>query len=114
MELKGRVAVVTGGGSGIGRALCRRFAAEGAKAVVVADMNPATATQVADEIGGTAITCHVPREADVIALVTATIAQHGRIGLCCSSARTAPKPKRRGDRSCSTRPWNRSRWRTMW
>ena len=41
MELKGSVAVVTGGASGIGRALCQRFAAEGARGIVVADMNEA-------------------------------------------------------------------------
>ena len=47
MKLTGKVVVVTGGGNGIGRALCRRFAAEGAKAIVVADMNAASARQVA-------------------------------------------------------------------
>jgi NAD(P)-dependent dehydrogenase (short-subunit alcohol dehydrogenase family) len=86
MLLTGKVIVVTGGGTGIGRALCRRFAAEGAKAVVVADMNAATARQVADEIGGTAITADVSRESDVVALVTQTIARHGAIDLFCSNA----------------------------
>ena len=86
MKLTGKVVVVTGGGNGIGRALCRRFAAEGAKAIVVADMNAATATQVAEEIGGTAITCDVSREADVAALVSQAIAQHGGIDLFCSNA----------------------------
>jgi len=86
MRLTGKVVVVTGGGTGIGRALCRRFAAEGAKATVVADLNAATATQVADEIGGTAITADVSREADVVRLVTQTIAQHGAIDLFCSNA----------------------------
>src|SRR5476649_985228 len=86
MKLVGKVVVVTGGGTGIGRALCRRFAAEGAKAIVVADMNAESAKQVADEVGGTAITCDVSREADVVRLVTQTIAQHGGIDLFCSNA----------------------------
>ena len=86
MKLSGKVAVVTGGGNGIGRALCRRFAAEGAKAIVVADVNGAAARQVADEIGGTAVDADVSREADVAALVTQTIARHGGIDLFCSNA----------------------------
>ncbi len=81
MHLADKLVVVTGGGNGIGRALCRRFKAEGAKAIVVADVNAVTAKQVADEIGGTAITCDVSREADVVALVKQAIAQHGgRVG----------------------------------
>jgi len=86
MNLTGKVIVVTGGGNGIGRALCRRFAAEKAKAIVVADMNAATAAAVAAEIGGTAITADVSREADVVRLVTQTIAAHGGIDLFCSNA----------------------------
>jgi len=86
MLLRGKVVVVTGGGNGIGRALCRRFAAEKAKAIVVADMNAATAAAVAAEIGGTAITADVSREADVVRLVTQTIAAHGGIDLFCSNA----------------------------
>jgi NAD(P)-dependent dehydrogenase (short-subunit alcohol dehydrogenase family) len=86
LQLVGKVVVVTGGGNGIGRALCRRFSAEGAKAVVVADVNAAAAVQVADEIGGTAITADVSREADIVRLVNDTIAQHGGIDLFCSNA----------------------------
>ena len=86
MQLARKVVIVTGGGNGIGRALCRRFAAEGAKAVVVADLDATTAAQVADEIGGTAITADVSREADVVRLVTQTIAEHGAIDLFCSNA----------------------------
>ena len=51
MEIKDRVIVVTGGGSGIGRALCERFAADGARAVIVADLNEAHAREVAAAIG---------------------------------------------------------------
>jgi len=86
VQITSKVIVVTGGGNGIGRALCRRLAAEGAKAIVVADMNAATAAQVADEIGGTAITADVSREADVVPLVKQTIAEHGAIDLFCSNA----------------------------
>ena len=97
------VVVVTGGGTGIGRALCRRFAAEGAKAIVVADMNTATAQQVADEIGGTAIAADVSREADVVALVQQTIAQHGAIDLFCSNAGIAVN----GDEHTPDAEWTR-------
>ena len=51
MKLGGKHVVVTGGASGIGRALCRRFVAEGARAVVVADLDAAGARAVADELG---------------------------------------------------------------
>ena len=54
MEVRDKVVVVTGGGSGIGRALCRRFAAEGARAIAVADLNESRAREVAAEIGGLA------------------------------------------------------------
>jgi NAD(P)-dependent dehydrogenase (short-subunit alcohol dehydrogenase family) len=103
MKLTGKVVVVTGGGNGIGRALCRRFAAEGAQAIVVADMNAATAAQVADEIGGTAVTCDVSREADVQRLVTHAIAAHGGIDLFCSNAGIAVN----GDEHTPDAEWTR-------
>jgi NAD(P)-dependent dehydrogenase (short-subunit alcohol dehydrogenase family) len=103
MKLSGKVAVVTGGGNGIGRALCRRFSAEGAKAIVVADVNGAAARQVADEIGGTAVDADVSREADVAALVTQTIARHGGIDLFCSNAGIAVN----GDEHTPDAEWGR-------
>lgn len=63
--LEGRKAVVTGGGSGIGAATCRRFVAEGA-AVVVLDRRQESARAVADEIGGTAVVADVADSAGVI------------------------------------------------
>src|SRR5256885_10554976 len=86
MELSGKVVVVTGGASGIGRALCRRFAAEGAKAVVVADFDADGATKVADEIGGDAVSTDVGVEADIKSLVERTEQHHGPIDLFCSNA----------------------------
>jgi len=67
-RLQGRTALVTGGGSGIGRAICRRFAAEGA-AVVVADLVAERAEEVAAEIGGAAVYADVTLAADVARMV---------------------------------------------
>jgi NAD(P)-dependent dehydrogenase (short-subunit alcohol dehydrogenase family) len=89
MNLRGRVAVVTGGGSGIGRALCRRLAAEGAQAIVVADLDRESAGAVAAEVSGLAIPTDVAVEAEVDALVQQTVAAYGRIDLYCSNAGVA-------------------------
>jgi NAD(P)-dependent dehydrogenase (short-subunit alcohol dehydrogenase family) len=86
MDVDGRVVVVTGGGGGIGSALCRRFAAEGAKAIVVADVKREAAEAVAAEVGGTAVAADVTVESDVQALVGATIEAHGRVDVYCSNA----------------------------
>jgi NAD(P)-dependent dehydrogenase (short-subunit alcohol dehydrogenase family) len=86
VELRDKVVVVTGGASGIGAAMSRRFAAEGARAVVVADLDADRAKAVADEIGGTAVSTDVAVEADVEALVAAATDAHGPIDLFCSNA----------------------------
>jgi NAD(P)-dependent dehydrogenase (short-subunit alcohol dehydrogenase family) len=86
MKLTGKVAVVTGGASGIGRALCRRFTAEGARGVVVADVDSAGAERVAHEIGGLAVRTDVSREGDIINLVERATAAFGAIDLFCSNA----------------------------
>jgi len=86
MKLKEKVAVVTGGGNGIGRALCRRFAAEGARGVVVADVEAGGAAMVAKEIGGIAVTTDVRREADLQKLVACAMETYGPIDLFCSNA----------------------------
>jgi NAD(P)-dependent dehydrogenase (short-subunit alcohol dehydrogenase family) len=86
MQLRDRVVVVTGGASGIGRALCRRFADEGARAVVVADLNADGARQVADEIHGIGVAADVAVEPDVVRLVQQTTAAYGPIDLFCSNA----------------------------
>jgi NAD(P)-dependent dehydrogenase (short-subunit alcohol dehydrogenase family) len=86
MKLKDKVAVVTGGGNGIGRALCRRFAAEGARGVVVADLEGDAAAAVAEEIGGIAVATDVRREADLQRAVARATEVYGAIDLFCSNA----------------------------
>jgi NAD(P)-dependent dehydrogenase (short-subunit alcohol dehydrogenase family) len=88
MEIQGKVAIVTGGASGIGAGLARRFAVEGARAVVVADVNLERAQGVAREIGGVAaaLPCDVSREADVQALVAATRERFGQVDIFMSNA----------------------------
>jgi NAD(P)-dependent dehydrogenase (short-subunit alcohol dehydrogenase family) len=86
MNLKDKVIVVTGGANGIGRALCLRFAAEGARAVVVADIEEAKAKSVAEEINGLAVGADVSKEEDVIRLVELASDAYGQIDMFCSNA----------------------------
>jgi NAD(P)-dependent dehydrogenase (short-subunit alcohol dehydrogenase family) len=86
VEVRDSVVVVTGGGSGIGAALVRRFAAEGARRVVVVDRDLGRAQAVADEVDGVAELVDVADAAAVNALVERTIARDGAIDLFCSNA----------------------------
>jgi len=86
MEMKGKVIVVTGGASGIGAALVRRFAREGATGVVVADMNADAAQAVANEVNGLAIRTDVSNEADVRSLIAQATQRFGRVDVLCSNA----------------------------
>ncbi len=70
MRLEGKIAIVTGAGSGFGAGIARKFAAEGAR-VLVADLNAAAARAVADEIGGTACGVDVADGASVAAMARA-------------------------------------------
>jgi NAD(P)-dependent dehydrogenase (short-subunit alcohol dehydrogenase family) len=85
MNVSGKVVVVTGGAGGIGEALCRRLAREGAK-VAVADINEDQAGALANEIGGIGVGCDVANETDIIDLVRQTQATLGPVDLFCSNA----------------------------
>jgi NAD(P)-dependent dehydrogenase (short-subunit alcohol dehydrogenase family) len=86
MELAGRHVVITGAGSGIGRALAQRIAAEGAGAVVVADLDLGAVESVAAEIGGLAVRTDVSRESEIQALIARAEEANGPIDLFCSNA----------------------------
>ena len=86
MKLAGKVAVITGGGNGIGRALCQRFSAEGTRGIVVADIDEARASDVAREVGGVAVAIDVAQEADMHRLVEVATRAYGTIDLFCSNA----------------------------
>jgi NAD(P)-dependent dehydrogenase (short-subunit alcohol dehydrogenase family) len=86
MELRDKVAVITGGANGIGEALARRFATEGASAVVIIDLDLARAEAVAAAVGGTAFKADVSVETDIVRVVRATEERFGRIDLWCSNA----------------------------
>ncbi len=111
MELRDKVVVVTGGGSGIGAALCRRFAAEGARGVLVADLAYEGARAVAEEMGGLAVAADVSVERDVQALVDRAEAEFGPVDLFCSNAGVAlggGLGPREGGPFASDADWRRS------
>jgi 3-oxoacyl-[acyl-carrier protein] reductase len=89
MRLTNKVALVTGAGSGFGKAIAETYAREGAKVAVV-DINPAAAKDVASVIGpaAVAVTCDVARKADVAAAVAATVKAFGTIDILVNNAGT--------------------------
>jgi NAD(P)-dependent dehydrogenase (short-subunit alcohol dehydrogenase family) len=88
-RLAGRVAVVTGAGSGIGLATVRRFAAEGARVVAV-DIDPASGQAAADEIGGTFVACDVSDEPAVADLFARVADDLGRVDIAFNNAGISP------------------------
>jgi NAD(P)-dependent dehydrogenase (short-subunit alcohol dehydrogenase family) len=86
MNVKDKIIFVTGGANGIGRGLCERFASEGAKKIVVADLDFENAQEVANSIGGEAIRLDVSDEPRVKAAVEEILSEFGQIDLVCSNA----------------------------
>ena len=106
MDLGGKVIVVTGGGSGIGAAMARRFADEGPSALVVADLDGAAAEQVASEVSCAAIEVDVSDEVENARLVDAVETRYGPIDLFCANAGIGFP----GDEQSPAETWDRM-WR---
>ena len=88
-RLRDRVAIITGGASGIGLATAHRFAAEGAR-VVIADLDAATGQRAADEVGGVFRTVDVADEASVYALFDGIAAELGAVDIAFNNAGISP------------------------
>ena len=86
MQIKDKDAIVTGGGSGIGEALAKRFHDEGASGVVVVDRDGSNAERVAQTIGATAVELDVTDESGIVDLVNQTVKDHGTLDIFVSTA----------------------------
>jgi NAD(P)-dependent dehydrogenase (short-subunit alcohol dehydrogenase family) len=86
VDIRDKIVVVTGAANGIGKALAQRFAAEGARRVVCADLDEARARSVATAIGGVGIGVDVGDEASLSALIETVERDIGPIDLFCSNA----------------------------
>ena len=86
MKIGGKSVVVTGGASGIGRALARRFRAEGARGIALADLQEEALRDAAGEIDALAVPCDVADEADIRRLVAAAEEAFGPIDAFVSNA----------------------------
>lgn len=110
MQLADKLVVVTGGANGIGRGLCERFHREGARKVVVVDLEEERATEVAATLDGDAYGVDVRNEEQLTAMVQQVEAAHGGIDLFCSNA---------GIIALDGEPWwatsaPNSTWNAMW
>jgi len=110
VQLRDRVIIVTGGGNGIGKALCERFHQEGARKVIVADLEQDSAAAVAAAIDGDAFGVDVRNESQIQAMVAAVEQRYGVVDLFCSNA---------GIIALDGEPWwatsaPNATWQAMW
>jgi NAD(P)-dependent dehydrogenase (short-subunit alcohol dehydrogenase family) len=86
VQIADKIVIVTGGANGIGKGLCERFHAEGARVVIVADLEKDNAQLVADAIGGEAFGVDVRDESQIQAMVAEVESRYGAVDLFCSNA----------------------------
>lgn len=86
MNIEDRNIIITGGASGIGHELARRFRSKGAAGITVADIQADLLSTVADEVDGLAVVCDVSKEDQIQALVAKAEAAHGPVDIFCSNA----------------------------
>ena len=101
--MKNKVVIGTGGASRIGKAPCVRFAKEGARAVVVADLDAASAQAVASAVGGPGLGANLASEAEVQQLVQTATERFGQVDVFCSNAGIIA----RADEDASNAEWQR-------
>lgn len=106
MELNNKIVVVTGSGDGIGRGLCERFAANGAR-VVVTDMNEEAALRTAAQLGTIGLRCDVANAAEIEAVIEKVERDIGPIDLFCSNAGIAM-------RGCKADKATDDQWSRAW
>jgi NAD(P)-dependent dehydrogenase (short-subunit alcohol dehydrogenase family) len=116
VELEGRVVVVTGAAAGMGEAMCRRFAADGAN-VVVSDIDVQGTGRVADELGCLGVPADVRVEQQVLDLVETATTAHGRVDIFVSNAGVLWGEPHDGPTLLQERgnPWaSNAAWQEVW
>ena len=86
MDLLNKTAIITGGSGGIGKAMAKAFLKEGAKGIVLADLNKDTVEEAAKELGCDSMVCNVTDEQQIQDVATFTKEKFGQIDLFCSNA----------------------------